>query len=152
MATMNDVAREAGMSRYTVSKVFNGDTLVREENRRRVLEACERLGYTRNEHAFNLVRGESRTIGLITPQITDTFFGEIIEAAEETARELGYQLVYECSYENAEDEAETIRSLQALRVCGIVAAPVVTEANLDLWRQLEREVRMVFKLLYRQPL
>lgn len=144
MPSMNDVAAVAGTSRYTVSKVINGSDDVREVTRKRVLDACRQLNYTPNLNAVNLVRGDSRTIGLITPQITDTFFGEVISAAERTAHAAGYQLVYECSYDDAEIECRIINSLKSLRVSGIIAAPVVGTSNQSVWSETESLFPVVY--------
>ena len=144
MATMTDVAAVAGTSRYTVSKVVNGGSDVREDTRRRILDACRQLHYTPNLNAVNLVRPESRTIGMITPQITDTYFTEVIASAEKAARSAGYQIVHECSYDNPVVEARIIESLKALRVVGIVAAPVVSESNQSLWSQTAKLLPTVY--------
>lgn len=141
---MNDVAVAAGTSRYTVSKVMNGNGDVREETRNRILDVCKKLNYTPNVNAVNLVRPEYRTIGMITPQITDTFFGEVIAAAEQAALAAGYQIVHECSHDNPDIEVRIIDSLKALRVVGIVAAPVVDVANQALWRETERSLPVVY--------
>lgn len=151
MVTMKDVARNAGLSLYTVSKVLNGHSSVREGTRRKVLSACESLGYERNPHAVNLVSRKTTTIGMIVSSITNPFYGEIIEAAEREARRRGFHLVYQCSYLDSAIEASIIRHFQALRVCGLVIAPVVTSANRALLERVEEDFPVVYVDRYFSP-
>lgn len=151
MVTMKDVARNAGLSLYTVSKVLNGHSSVREGTRRKVLLACESLGYERNPHAVNLVSRKTTTIGMIVSSITNPFYGEIIEAADREARRRGYHLVYQCSYLDPAIEASIIRHFQALRVCGLVIAPVVTSANRALLERVEEDFPVVYVDRYFSP-
>ena len=142
MTNMAAVARLAGVSRYTVSKVLNG-VHVAEKNRKKVMEACKKLHYSRNLYATNLVRNESFTIGMVISQNFDSFFGEIIGAAEREAHANGYQLICQCSYGRAEEEAKIIRNFESLRVCGIIAAPVVRNCRLEQWTDLEKRVPVI---------
>ncbi len=144
MATMSDVAKMAGYSLYTVSKVVNGNTSVKKATRERVLAACEELGYERNLYAVNLVSKTSNTIGMIVSQIVNPFYGEIIEAAEKEAARLGYQLVYRCSYMDAATEAAALRHFLSLKVCGIILSPVITDENRDLLAQLDKRLPLVY--------
>ncbi len=144
MATMHDVAKLAGLSLYTVSKVVNGNSTVKKATREKVMEACRRLGYERNLHAVNLVTKSTNTIGMIVSQIVNPFYAEIIEAAEKKATALGYQLVYRCSYMDAANEAAALRHFLSLKVCGIILSPVITRENQDLLAQLEERLPMVY--------
>ena len=87
---MQDVARLAGVSHQTVSRVINGATSIRPETRERVLQAIERLGYRPNTAARTLVRGRSATIGIITT--SSTLFGptSIHATVNAAAREAGF--------------------------------------------------------------
>lgn len=151
MVTMKDVARNAGLSLYTVSKVLNGHASVREGTRQKVLQACESLGYERNPHAVNLVSRKTTTIGMVVSSITNSFYGEIIEAADREARRRGYNLVYQCSYLDPAIEASIIRHFQALRVCGLIIAPVVTSANRALLERAEEDFPVVYVDRYFSP-
>jgi len=144
MATMADVARAAGLSRFTVSRALNGDPGVRPATRERIQAVCRRLDYSPNPHAVGLVRGRADLLGLIVSQITDPFYSEIIEAADRTARARGTQIVVQCSYGQAALEEQILRNLLALRVRGIVAAPVMSAENRGLWERAERAVPVVY--------
>lgn len=88
--TIQDVARHAGVSRQTVSRVLNNKGEVRPETRERVLAAIEELNYRPNAVARSMVRGHTCTLGCISPSLTDFTFASIIEGAQAEARRLGY--------------------------------------------------------------
>jgi len=144
VVTMGEVARKAGYSRYTVSKVLNGDAAVKDETRNRVLAVCRDLNYAPNPHAVSLVRKRSNTIGMVVTYITDPFYGEIIRAAEHEASARGFQLLVQCSYGDAAKEEQIIETFRILRVCGVVVAPVVAHANRRLLNALERVLPVVY--------
>ncbi|MCS7283784.1 MAG: LacI family transcriptional regulator, partial [Anaerolineae bacterium] len=88
--TIQDVARRAGVSRQTVSRVLNNKGEVRPETRERVLAAIEELNYRPNAVARSMVRGHTYTLGCIAPTLTDYTFASIIEGAQAEARRQGY--------------------------------------------------------------
>jgi DNA-binding LacI/PurR family transcriptional regulator len=93
VATIAEVAREAGVGVATVSRVLNGSPAVRDETRRRVLDAIARLGYAPNATARALSTGRTRAIGVLAPFFTRP---SVIERLRGVSRELaraGYQLV-----------------------------------------------------------
>ena len=91
--TMNEVASEAGVSLGTVSKVLNGNSTVAAELRARVLAACERLNYQRNRIAASLRSRQTNTIGVIVPDILNTFYAALVEKLENLASAAGYTLM-----------------------------------------------------------
>ncbi len=143
MATMTDVAREAGVSRYTVSKVFNG-IHVTEKTREKVMAACEKLQYHRNLFAVNLVNQQTHLIGMVISQAFDSFFGPIISAAEKEAHQHGYHLLCQCSYEDPEEERRIIETLLSMQVCAICTAPVTRDANRDTWKRVEERMPVIY--------
>ena len=90
MTTIVDVARAAGVSVATVSRVLNGKAQVRGELRARVMRAVEELRYVPNPTARNLRRNESRTILILAPNITNPYYTHIIAGIGEAAHEHGY--------------------------------------------------------------
>ncbi|RMF45360.1 MAG: LacI family transcriptional regulator, partial [Anaerolineae bacterium] len=79
--TIRDVARLAGVSHQTVSRVINGSDSVAPETRQRVEAAIAELGYRPNAIARSMARGETRTLACIAPNLTDYTFASIIEGA-----------------------------------------------------------------------
>jgi len=88
--TIKDVAARAGVSRQTVSRVINDKLEVRPETRTRVLQAIAELGYRPSAVARSMVVGRTRTMGCISPNLTDYSFACIIEGAQAEARRQGY--------------------------------------------------------------
>jgi len=87
--TINDVAREAGVSITTVSRVLNNNYPVKEETRIKIEKAIEVLNYKPNTMARSLITKKSSLIGIIVPGITNLFFPTIVESIEETMKSKG---------------------------------------------------------------
>lgn len=94
MATIYDVAREAGVSRSTVSRVINGKKEVNEETRRIVEEAMRRLDYRPNASARALASQKSYTLGVVSVGLTDPFYSSMIGSIYHSADELGYGTLF----------------------------------------------------------
>ena len=88
--TIRDVARQAGVSHQTVSRVINGSEGVLPETRALVETAIEQMGYRPNAIARSMARGQTRTLACISPNLTDFTFASVIEGAEVEARQHGY--------------------------------------------------------------
>jgi DNA-binding LacI/PurR family transcriptional regulator len=127
--TIQRVAREAGVSTMTVSRVLNARPDVSPETRRRVQQVIERLSYQPNAIARSLVSRRTRTLGLITADFGDYFFTEVISGAEVEARQHGYFFMLGSTERNLQDEPEYIRLLTERHVEGILFARPSTEPN-----------------------
>lgn len=124
---MSDVARLAGVSIKTVSRVVNAEPGVHAETAERVLAAIERLGFRRNIGALNLRRGSSTgTIGLVLEDVANPFYSGITRAAEEVARRHGRQVLTGSSDEDPDRERELSLEFCARRVDGLIVIPAGT--------------------------
>ncbi|MGB3443923.1 MAG: LacI family DNA-binding transcriptional regulator [Actinophytocola sp.] len=124
---MSDVARLAGVSIKTVSRVVNAEPGVHTETAERVLAAIERLGFRRNVGALNLRRGSSTgTIGLVLEDVANPFYSGITRAAEEVARRHGRQVLTGSSDEDPDRERELSLEFCARRVDGLIVIPAGT--------------------------
>ncbi len=120
MASIREVARIAGVSPSTVSRVMNGTANVEESKREKVLRAIEETGFKPNELARALYKQSSRIIGIIVPNIENAFFGELARAAEEEAYRNGYKILLCNSNNNTEKELMNIQMLDQMKADGII--------------------------------
>lgn len=144
MITMLDIAKRSGISRYTISKVLNGNPSVRPATREKVLAACRKYGYIPDSAAVGLVKGHTNLIGVTVPYLTDDFYSEFIEKLDRIAPVRGYQLIYRSSYNDGATEAAILRSFLSLKVCGLIVVPVVRGADPAIHRLAARRVPVVY--------
>ena len=123
------VAREAGVSQQTVSRVLNNRPDVAAETRQRVQEVIAKLGYRPSALARGLSSQRTYTLGLITADFSDYFFTQVIAGAEAEARQYGYRFMLGSTERNPEDEPEYIRLLTEHHVDGILFARPSTEPD-----------------------
>lgn len=149
--TQVDVARKAGVSRATVSYVVNGladgRVPISEETRKRVLEAVEELGYEPDTRAQALRSGDTKTIGLIIPDIRNPHFWENAEGVEQEARTSGYQLLLSSMDLSAEYGEDIFKNLSGRRIDGLILMGSFIdqsdEAKNTLARVLKRRLPIV---------
>lgn len=120
MATIKDVAKHAGVSVATVSRVINNRGYLGEEMRKRVNDSMKILNYTPNDLARSLHRQKSNVMGLIVPTVSHPFFGEVTRRIEYHAYEKGYKLMICNSLSDREKERDYIDMLKRSQVDGIV--------------------------------
>jgi LacI family transcriptional regulator len=127
--TVQDVAREAGVSAMTVSRVVNGGENVRASTRTAVLQAIEKLNYTPNTAARSLAAGEATQIGLLYSNPSAAYMSQFLIGALAAARRVGCHLVLEaCESERADEQAEATRAFATTDVQGVLLPPPVSEA------------------------
>ncbi|WP_147805254.1 catabolite control protein A [Alkalicoccus halolimnae] len=118
--TIYDVAREAGVSMATVSRVVNGNPNVKPTTRKRVVEAIDELGYRPNAVARGLASKKTTTVGVIIPDISSIFFSELARGIEDIATMYKYNIILSNSDQNKEKEIHLINTLLEKQVDGIV--------------------------------
>lgn len=127
-ATMKDIARRTGLGLATISSYFNGGN-VREKNRIKIEAAIEELHYEVNEVARGLKTNATRTIGVVIPELNNTFCAEIITGMEDVLRSHGYAtIVCDCRTDR-KLEQEAVEFLIRRRVDGIINMPVDEEGK-----------------------
>ncbi|MDQ8020845.1 MAG: substrate-binding domain-containing protein [Moraxellaceae bacterium] len=118
--TVVDVARVAGVSPSTVSRILNGTARVTAEKRKAVEDAIAALDFRPNLFARSLKTGTTMTIGILTQDIESPFFTRALRGIEEGLAGSGYAPLIVSGHWDAEEEAERIRLLMARRIDGVV--------------------------------
>lgn len=151
--TIYDVAREAGVSMATVSRVVNGNKNVKENTRKKVLEVIDRLDYRPNAVARGLASKKTTTVGVVIPNIANSYFATLAKGIDDIASMYKYNIVLASSDENDDHEVAVINSLFAKQVDGIIfmgyhltekiraefsrtRTPIVLAGTVDLENQL----------------
>ena len=124
--TLAVVAAAAGVAPMTVSRYLNHHPNVSEKTARKIAGAIKRLGYTPNVAARVLMGQPSNTIGLIVPNLADTFFSEIAHNVQMTAREQGKLVWVASSDSDPEIEASVLNQMKQHQVDGILLVPCAT--------------------------
>lgn len=134
--TIYDVAREAGVSMATVSRVVNGNPNVKPSTRKKVLEAIERLGYRPNAVARGLASKKTTTVGVIIPDVSSIFFGEMARGIEDIATMYKYNIILSNSDQNKQKELHLINTMLGKQVDGIVfMGGKMTEEHIDEFKK-----------------
>ena len=120
---IRDVAKLAGVSTGTVSRVLNDHPSVTDELRTRVRSIIEQLGYMPDPSARSMRSKVSRLIGIIIPDLTNPFFSELVQSAEQAAAKHGYNIIVMTSFDRAAKEADRIGQLTSRKVDGIILVP-----------------------------
>ena len=120
--TMREVARRAGVSLATVSRVLNDTEYISEDTRRRVLEVVREFNYFKNVHARRLATGRSDIFGLVISEIANPYFPEIIRGYQATAWSRGYDVLI-CNTEYDQDRTKAV--MRKLRESGVRGVAVM---------------------------
>src|SRR5579864_4369631 len=135
--TIRDVARSAGVSAMTVSRVINDQPRVKDETRRRVEAAIATLGYVPNGIARGLVRRKTKTVSVIVPDIANPFFTLVVRGAEDVAWRSGYHVILCNTQTDLLRERRHLDDMVAFQVDGVLIAPVSDRSAPQL-RALDR--------------
>ncbi|MFC3342470.1 LacI family DNA-binding transcriptional regulator [Paenibacillus abyssi] len=127
MATIKDVAKLAGISVSTVSRVLNKSGYVNEETLKKVNLAIKQLNYKPSQIARGMISRKTNTLGLILPDIRNVFFPELARAIEDVAQKQGYSVIVCNSDNDREKEESYFQLLQEKYVDGIILAGEVTD-------------------------
>jgi len=162
LMNLEDVAKEAGVSRSTVSRVLNNERYVSAKTRTRVMEIVERLNFSPNHAARTLVTQRSQIIGVVIPNFTKIFFGDnsyfpmLLEGVTETANTLEYSILLSVSQRDEDREHFSQRIIRNRITDGFVIASITHDdplfeqliANIPRFVMVERPLRYADKISY----
>ena len=131
MVTIKDVAREAGVSVATVSRVWNDADFVSPETRQRVAEVAARLGYSPHGAARSLITRTTFALGVLLPDLYGEFFSEIIRGIDHVVRAAGYHILVSSSHESKDEIDAALRSMR-----GRVDGMIIMSSDLEAQRTL----------------
>ncbi|MEA2528516.1 MAG: LacI family transcriptional regulator [Thermomicrobiales bacterium] len=123
MSTISEVARRAGVSSATVSRVVSNRGYVSAETRAKVLKAVEELDFVPNAMARGLKTKQSRLIALLVPEIVNSFYTTIARGVEDVANEHGFQVILGNTDESTVKEKTYVELMVANHIDGIILAP-----------------------------
>ncbi len=139
--TIDDVARQAAVSKSLVSLVVRGDRHVSPERRAAVLRAVAELGYRPNAMAQGLVQNKTRIVGVLVSDLNNPFFADVIAGIQTRARAMGYRVLMNTGDRIQEHEDEAIETLLQLRVDGLILGSPMMESPLVV--RASKEVAVV---------
>jgi LacI family transcriptional regulator len=133
--TIYDVAREAGVSMATVSRVVNNNPNVKPQTRKKVFEAIERLGYRPNAVARGLASKKTTTVGVVIPDISNSIFSEVARGIEDIANMYHYNIIL-CNADKKKDkEIRVINTLLEKQVDGLLfMGGTVTDEHIQAFK------------------
>jgi len=127
--TIQEVARAAGVSPATVSRVLNGTARVSREKVRAVLKAVEELGYTPSPLAQSLATGRSYAVGILVPSLSSPFYGPILEAITQELLTSEYRPIAVPTYWSLIEELEALEFLRMHRVEALIVLGTSLDAR-----------------------
>lgn len=135
-ATIDDVARASGVSNATVSRVLSGYEFVKETTRNRVMEAVEHLGYVANLQARSLAGGRSQIIGLLVPNLDNSYVGTIMQGIDRELVRSGCDVMLYTSHRHPDKESFYVSAVaNGLTEGLLLIAPLVPTTYLDALRE-----------------
>jgi DNA-binding LacI/PurR family transcriptional regulator len=147
--TIGDVAREAGVSISTVSRIVNGEYgAAAEETRARIFAAIDQLGYLPNGAARSLKTGRSRMIGVLLADIAHPYWNTVLGGVNDACSRLGYGALVSSAGEDASVEDRYLRMFRSQQVAGLLLNPTqADEETISRWAKLDLPVVMVDRTL-----
>lgn len=129
---LKDIAKDLNVSKTAVSLVLNNkgdENKISKDTQQKILKYAKAHNYIPNQLARSLSMGKTDTIGLIIPNISDTFYSKVAGIIEKKAKEKGYTVLFSSSYEDPKKEGELIRSMLNRQVDGLIIASTQKNQN-----------------------
>lgn len=121
--TISEIAKECGVSKATISRVLNNSENVKYETKQKVLKVINKRQYSPSAQARNLSKKKSTTIGVVVPEVNNTFFGEMLRGITELADESNYTIICCNTDDKYENDVKALQMLREQRVLGLLYTP-----------------------------
>ncbi len=130
--TIKDIAQLAGVSKSTVSRVINNASNVDSKTREIVLEVMEKNNYIPSASARSLSRQETTFIGVILPDIDNSFFGQIVQGINNALTGTEYTMLFCCTDNNADRELKALKLFRQQKVCGLLISSSANYCDVNM--------------------
>jgi LacI family transcriptional regulator len=122
--TIVDVAKAAGVSKSTAGRALAGASEVSTRTREKIARIAAELGYRPNSLARSMITGNTETVGVVVPDLSNRFFAEALQSMARTVRKHGYEVLVSSTEGERELERRSVETLAAKRVDGLIVAPL----------------------------
>lgn len=143
MVTIKDIAKAANVDPSTVSRTLSDSPRVKPDTKARILELCDQMGYTPNANARALVKRETKIIGMLVPDLANSYYSELMVLVGEEARKLGFDTMWYNSFLDEELEKKYFRLLIEHQVDAIIMHPI-NGSKLDYFKKFNKRIPTVF--------
>ncbi|MFA8344240.1 MAG: LacI family DNA-binding transcriptional regulator [Rhodothermaceae bacterium] len=136
--TMQMIADELGISQMTVSRALNPKSkdYISPETREKIVRVADKLGYTPNLIAKSLVNNKTYTIGVVVPDLSYSFYPDVIKGINKIATDQDYQIILCITYEDFKNEEKALQTLMSMRVDGILLAQSQSVKDFSLYKKI----------------
>ena len=146
--TQQELAARLGVSQMTVSRVLTGHGGVSKELKEKILKAIQEYDYIHDHIAAALRNSAAKVIGLVIPDVSNSFFPEITRSIEEKIQAEGYSILLSNTDESYEKECREINMLRGFRIKGLIIAPAGGQEDVRIYKRLQ-EVQLPFVFIDR---
>ena len=141
----SEIAKKLNVSRATVSKALKDADDISVEMKKRVWDMAEKLNYIPHYHAKRLHSQKTNTIGVVVPDISNSFFSFVMDGIMDVAGQSGYHIILTVSREKADSEKDNLLTLLSMRVDGILLAVSEETKDTEIFQKIKRSnIPLVF--------
>lgn len=145
MYNILDVAKLAGVSRSTVSRVITGNGAVKTGTRNKVQKAIEELNYTPSYFAQGIKTGKTKTLAMIVPDYSNVYYGEMFRGIEKIALENGYMVIICNTNKSSTQERNYVKELLKRKIDGIIYNTYKrNNENIEFFANLSKKIPVIF--------
>lgn len=135
--TIKEFSKIINVSISTISRAFNDRYDIHPDTKKMILDKAKELGYTPNPIAQQLIKHQSRMIGVVVPEFLNAFFPKVIMGIQSVMEEAGYQVLIMSSNESAQKELENVKALERNRIDGLIISLTKETRDISYFKYLQ---------------